>query len=107
MGRESLEKIATQLLPMEDLDAISIDGKTTSFYYKEGVLKGHVKGSIKYWESIFMSLFSLDLFVGMDKAYSDTELTGNPFYTSLKPWNRNSSNMWDFAGFLEFWGWRL
>jgi hypothetical protein len=100
-------RIVTQLLPMEDLNAISMDGKTTSFYYKEGVLKGHVKGSIKYWESIFMSLISLDLFVGMDKAYSDTELTGNPFYTSLKPWNRISSNMWDFAGFLEFWGWRL
>jgi len=106
-GKGALEKIVAQLLPMEKLDTISIDGKTTSFYYKEGLLKGHVKGSIKYWESIFISLFSLDLFVGMDKAYSDTELTGNPFYTSLKPWNRNSSNMWNFERFLQFWGWRL
>ncbi|MBW1900725.1 MAG: hypothetical protein JRJ20_03730 [Deltaproteobacteria bacterium] len=101
-------KITTALLvQMEDLKRIPIDGKTTSFYHNEGLMKGHVKGSVKYWESIFMSLVSLDLFVGTDKAYADTEVTGNPFYTSLKPWNRNSSNIWNFARFLEFWGWEL
>ncbi len=95
-------KIAAQLLPMESLEKISNNGQATSFYYKEGWMKGHVKGSIKYWESTLMSLISLDLFVGMDKSYGDTEVTGNPFYTSLKPWNRNASDMWNFAGFLEF-----
>jgi hypothetical protein len=101
------ERMVAQLFPMDALDAISIEGDTTSFFYETGVVKGHVKGSIKYWESILMSFFSLDLFVGMDKAYADTDLTENPFYTSLKPWNRNSSDMWNFAGFLEFWGWLL
>jgi len=95
------------LVRMENLERIPINGKSTSFYHNEGLMKGHVKGSVKYWESIFMSLLSLDLFVGTDKAYADTEGTGNPFYTSLKPWNRDASNIWNFAGSLEFWGWNL
>jgi len=33
--------------------------------------------------------------------------TKNHLYTSLKPWNRTESDMWNFARFLEFWGWRL
>ena len=93
--------------PMEGLDRIEINGKTTSFYHKEGILKGHVKGSIKYWESFLMSLMSLDLFVGMDKAYDNTDVTENPFYTSLKIWNRNASDLWHFERFLRFRGWRL
>jgi hypothetical protein len=95
------------LARIEDLEKIPINGKTTSFYHDKGLMKGHVKGSIKYWESIFMSLISLDLFVGTDKAYADPKITDNPFYTSLKPWNRKASNIWNFAGFLEFWGWKL
>jgi len=54
-----------------------------------------------------LSLFSLDFFVGTDKVYSDCRETSNPFYTSLKPWNRKASDMWNFTEFLEFWGWRL
>lgn len=101
------KRTVMKLIQMETLDRISINGKTTSFYHKEGLLKGYVKGSQKFWESTLMSIFSMDFFVGMDKAYADSNLTGNPFYTSLKPWNRNSSDMWDFAAFLKFWGWRL
>jgi hypothetical protein len=71
------------------------------------VLKGHVKGAVKPFESLFMSLISLDFFVGMDKTYADPAQTGNPFYTSLKPWRRTDSNMWDFARFLSYWGWNL
>ena len=55
---------------------------------------------------------------GEEQIYVDTEhpviyylkrnfATKNPFYTSLKPWNREASDMWDFATFLKFWGWRL
>jgi hypothetical protein len=79
----------------------------TSFYHQKGPLKGHVKGSVKFLESIFLSLPSLDFFVGTDKVYGNRQETGNPFYTSLKPWNRNASDMGNFARFLEFWGWRL
>jgi hypothetical protein len=92
---------------MEQLERLPVDDGTTSFYYDEGLLKGHVKGSVKPWETLLMSLFSLDLFVGTDKAYADTARTGNPFYTSLKPWRRQDSNMWDFPRFLHYWGWRL
>jgi hypothetical protein len=118
MGLEVIEKqviqndgsykiIPAPLAPMEALQRISVNGKTISFYHNEGMLKGHVKGSVKYWESVFLSLVSLDLFVGTDKVYADTEPTQNPFYTSLKPWNRKTSNIWNFAAFLEFWGWKL
>ena len=99
--------IPASLKPMQELERIPIDSGTTSFYYNKGVLKGHVKGSVKPWESIFLSLLSLDFFVGTDKIYGDRKETGNPFYTSLKPWNRKASDMWDFATFLKFWGWRL
>ena len=54
-----------------------------------------------------MSLISMDLFVGTDKAYGNSLETGNRFYTSLKPWNRKESDMWHFTKFLRFWGWRL
>jgi len=95
------------LVSMNTLDTIPINGKFTSLFHKKGVLKGHVKGSVKCWETIFLSLISLDLFVGTDKAYKDSNETGNPFYTSLKPWNRSRSDMWHFDRFLKFWGWRL
>jgi hypothetical protein len=95
------------LIPMASLEQIPINGEKTSFYHDRGPLKGHVKGSVKLWETLLLSLLSQDLFVGTDKVYADREITENPFYTSLKPWNRNSSDMWNFADFLEFWGWRL
>lgn len=82
-------------------------GGETSFYYANWPLQGHVKGAVKWWEMLLLSVPSLDLLVGMDKDYGDTELTGNPFYTSLQPWYRRSSDINDFAGFLHFHGWKL
>jgi hypothetical protein len=99
--------IQAPLKPMQELEHIPIDSGTTSLYYNTGVLKSHVKGSVKPWESILLSLPSLDFFVGSDKVYGDRDKTGIPFYTSLKPWNREASDMWDFATFLKFWGWKL
>jgi len=99
--------IKAPLKPARELERIPLGNTFTSFYYEKGPLKGHVKGSVKFLESIFLSLPSLDLFVGADKVYGDRKETGNPFYTSLKPWNRNDSDMGNFARFLEFWGWRL
>jgi hypothetical protein len=83
------------------------DGGSTSMYYDQWPLRGHVKGAIKPWESLLLSLISLDLYVGMDKEYGTTAENGNPFYTSLKPWNRQISDMNDFAVFLQFHGWKL
>ena len=90
-----------------ELERIPMNGKTTSLYHKKGPLKGHVKGSFKILEALSLSLISWDFFVGSDKVYGDRNETGNPFYTSLKPWNRIASDMYDFPAFLEFWGWRL
>jgi hypothetical protein len=104
---EVLRVIPMAVAPMEALNRIAEDGSTTSFYHESGLLKGHVKDALKPMEMLFLSWLSLDLFVGMDKAYADPAVTGNPFYTSLKPWRRSDSNMWDFARFLHYWGWRL
>ena len=104
---EHFNIIQAPLVPAETLEKLPMNGKTTSFYYKEGAVRGHVKGSIKPWETLLLGLISWDFFVGTDKVYGDRRVTGNPFYTSLKPWNRHSSDMGDFAGFLQFWGWRL
>jgi len=95
------------LVPMDSLEKIPLDGGATSFYYDTWPLKGHVKGSWKPWETLSLSLISFDFFVGMDKIYGDSRMTGNRFYTSLKPWNRAASDLWDFEMFLRFMGWRL
>lgn len=102
--------VYADMLSLQSLKVLPIANdktKTTSLYYDTWPLRGHVKGSIKPWESLLLSLVSLDFYVGMDKEYGDTEVSGNPFYTSLPPWNRHASDMNDFAGFLKFWGWRL
>ncbi len=93
---------------MDDLQQLATDiGSTTSFYHKDGWRKGYVKGSFKPLETLFLSWLSLDLFVGSDKIYADPHIWNNRFYTSLKPWRRQESDMWDFPGFLKYWGWRL
>ena len=98
-------------MPMEDISSLERlmrpDNSFTSLYYTEGGMKGHVKGSWKPLETLFLGIISLDFAVGTDKAYADTEITENPFYTSIKPWNRQKSDMWYFTRFLSFWGWKL
>lgn len=103
----NLRMITAPLFPIDELKEIPIDGESTSFYYEDGPYQGLVKGAFKPWETLFMGLISLDSLVGTDKIYGDSQNMRTPFYTSLKPWNRNSSDMWNFSKFLEFWGWRL
>lgn len=98
------ERVAFTMEPAENLKQLPSENGPVSLYHTSGILNGHVKGALKPLETVLMSWLSLDLFVGMDKAYGDT---GNPFYTSLKPWNRRQSDMWYFDRFLRFWGWRL
>ena len=96
------------LLPMAALEKLPAGmGRTTSLYYDAWPYKGLVKGAFKSWESLTMSLISLDFFVGTDKVYGDSRITGTHFYTSLKPWNREASDMWHFERFLKFNGWNL
>ncbi|MFH1060718.1 MAG: hypothetical protein V1797_18820 [Pseudomonadota bacterium] len=99
------DRVAADLAPAEDLTRLPLPGGgRTSFYHQSGLLAGHVKGAWKPWETLLLGVVSLDGLVGMDKAYAGT---GNPFYTSLKPWARRDSDLWDFPRFLQYWGWRL
>ncbi len=95
------------IVNMEDLERLPLDGDTTSLYAQKWPFRGHVKGAFKPFESLFLGLVSLDLFVGADKVYGERSQTATRFYTSLKFWNRKKSDMWDFERFLEFKGWRL
>ena len=109
--RETLTKkdvTPAAILPLQSLKTLALKpGKATSLYYDAWPLQGHVKGAIKPWESLLLSLVSLDFYVGMDKEYGETTVSGNPFYTSIFPWNRQASNMNNFAQFLIFRGWWL
>jgi len=105
--RRAFRTIRAPLIPSEELEEIPVNGSTTSFYYQEGAWRGHVKGAVKPMETLLLGLISLDFYVGMDKSYLGSTSCGNPFYTSLKPWNREESDMADFPEFLRFWGWNL
>jgi hypothetical protein len=102
------KKVETLLLPMASLEKLPAGmGRTTSLYYEMWPYKGLVKGAFKSWETLTMSLISLDFFVGTDRIYGDSLVTGTHFYTSLKPWNHEASDMWHFERFLKFNGWNL
>lgn len=92
---------------MQQLHALPLGEKTISFFHTAGPDKGYVKNAYKPFELLLMSWWVLDAHVGMDKDYGDRKKTGAVFYTSLRPWKRRASDMWPFASFLEFWGWRL
>lgn len=97
------EGVELLLQPMAALDQLPLADGHTSFFNQSG----YVKGAFKPWELLLMSWWSLDLNVGRDKRLADPAESGVVFYTSLKPWARNASNMWFFADFLDYWGWRL
>jgi hypothetical protein len=100
--------IATQLQPLQSLENLELqDGDTTSFYEVTGPRQGYVKGSHKIWERLLISWWALDWRVGEDKKLGMHSDDGRVFYTSLKPWAREASDLRDFAGFLRYWGWRL
>ncbi len=96
-----------ELAPMAALDQIPLNGTMVSFFEKEGWRKGYVKGSNKPLERLFMGWWAMDLRVGEDKALGPPEETGTTFYTSLKFWARQESNIWNFPGFLKYWGWNF
>lgn len=79
----------------------------TSFYEESGSRAGHVKGSYKPRERLWMSWWAFAWNIGQDKYLGKDKQDGPVFYTSLKPWARDDSDMRDFAQFLSYWGWRL
>jgi hypothetical protein len=100
--------IPAPLRPVEALDALPLaGGGTTSFFHTEGPLAGYVKGSSKPLELLAAAWWALDSRVGVDKRYGPADKMRTRFYTSLKFWRRTESDMWPFADFLRYWGWRL
>jgi len=98
---------AVRLAPMEELDNLPLADGFTSFFYDEGGAKGYVKGSSRPLERLLMSWWAFDWRIGEDKRYDPAGVAGPRFFTSLKFWQRDASNMNDFARFLRYWGWGL
>jgi hypothetical protein len=100
-----LAPVPAELLPASRLGELELaGGERVSLFYPAGPLAGHVRGAHKPLETLLLGLPSLDLWVGSDKAYGRAD---NPFYTSLKPWARQASDMGDYPRFLRYWGWGL
>jgi hypothetical protein len=96
--------VEAPLVAEERLHHLPLGEGTTSFYYEKAPVTGYVKGAWKPWETVLMGWWAFDTYVGQDKDYGEP---ANPFYTSLKPWARDDSDMGDFPRFLRYWGWRL
>ena len=97
-----------EIQPLISLEKLPLnDSLTTSFYETSGPRKGYVKGSHKIWERLLMSWWAFDWRVGEDKILGKDKNSGILFYTSLKPWDKEKSDMRDFATFLRYWKWNL
>jgi len=100
--------IPMRLKPLADLKNLPLsDQQTTSMFVTSGTRKGYVKGSFKTRERLLMSWWALDWHIGQDKVLGKDKQDGPTFYTSLKPWARDASDMRDFPNFLAYWGWDL
>lgn len=95
------------LSPMQALYSLPYRDGTVSFFETAGCRKGYVKNNTKILERLLISWWAFDLHVGQDKAYSVHDGSDTVFYTSLKFWARQSSDLKDFPGFLAYWGWKL
>ncbi len=104
---DNYEVMPGKIEPMAQLKRLPLNDGSTSFYHDTGSSKGYVKNSFKPFEFLLMSWWVFDAHVGVDKEYGPRDDTGTVFYTSLRPWKRSASDMWDFAEFLRFWGWHL
>ncbi len=105
---KSYKLLKPELQPFSALEnLVSETGEYTSFFETSGSRKGYVKGSQKIWERLFISWWALDWRVGEDKKLGIDTSDGSAFYTSIKPWAREDSDLRDFPRFLKYWGWRL
>lgn len=101
-------RINAETQSLTSLEALPLkQGGTTSFYETSGPRKGYVKGSQKSRERLLMSWWALDWRIGEDKKLGINKQDGIQFYTSLKPWAREASDIRNFATFLNYWKWTL
>ena len=100
--------VTMALQPLGNLKKLAtINGQSSSFYENTGTRAGYVKESFKSRERWLMGWWAMDWRIGQDKYLGENKHDGPVFYTSLKPWARNDSDMRDFSGFLKYWGWDL
>ena len=100
--------VTASFQPLDNLKQLPTgENQHTSFYEASGSRSGHVKGSYKSRERLWMSWWALAWNIGQDKYLGKDKDDGPVFYTSLKPWARDASDMRDFAKFLHYWGWGL
>ncbi len=97
--------VRTSQIPLDALEKLALGNETTSFYETAGPRKGYVKGSHKIREKVFMGWWAFDWRVGEDKKLGSTQADEIVFYTSLKPWAREASDLRTFAIFLKYWKW--
>ena len=100
ISAEAQSLISLEMLPLKQ-------GGTTSFYETSGPRKGYVKGSQKSRERLLMSWWAFDWRIGEDKKFGANKEDGIQFYTSLKPWAREASDLRDFPSFLTYWKWAM
>ena len=89
-------RVAVPLRAMAVLHELPIHGspgKTTSFFYTEGPLKGYVRGAWSPVEGLSAGLILLDPRLGSDKDFGDPTVTGKKFFTALLPWKRDVSRL--------------
>lgn len=103
----SMNAVTATLEPMSALTKLPFGDTEISFFETRGARKGYVRNSYKPLEKLLMSWWSMDWRVGEDKALGPKEQTGTTFYTSLKFWAREKSDLWNFSKFLSYWGWKL
>ena len=96
-------------LPLTSLEKLPLNGskQNTSFYETSGQRIGYVKGSYKLLERLLISWWAFDWKIGEDKKLNADKNEPPIFFTSLKPWARNISDLRDFPEFLTYWGWQL
>lgn len=108
---ESLSKnnriARSKLMPMASLEKLPLNGDYTSFFEEKGGRRGYVKNSQKPWERLLMSWWTFDWHIGEDKKYGPDTECNKVFYTSVKFWARQESDMWHFDRFLKYWGWNF
>ena len=104
--KEKYALIDAPMAPMDALYHLPLGKGETSFFYTEGKNKGLVKGAYKKKEMILAPLIG-DSRVGQDRAYGSKDDVPRGFYTTLDPTEKDNSDMWDYAKFLESEGWKL
>lgn len=107
-----VQALRTDQAPLDDLQSLAnlpVEGtqSTTSFFVPDGTREGYVKGSHKPLERILMSWWAFDWHIGEDKRLGKNSSEPPVFFTSLKLWARDESDMRDFPRFLRYWGWDL